>query len=207
MTPIAAGIAIALALQYPSYAATPQKAALGAVSPVRPAVVLRTNVAGRYATVLIRGAMLEGASIDAPILVERFSFGWQPIEVVNFACRLQSHGLSLRDERRLMHGMPPPGDDRACAGDDRDTGPVAQVEAVRRLMQGPLTPTVSVADGYALGHWYGAGGGETLFQLRAGSWHRLTGGGGALGVSEMRRYHVPRSVWCTFRIYDAPCKV
>jgi hypothetical protein len=204
---IAVGIAIVLASQNPSYAATPQTAALGALYPVRPTVVVRTNVAGRYATVLIRGAMLEGASIDAPILVERFSFGWQPLEVVNFVCRLQTHGLSLRDTRRLMQGMPPPQDDRPCAGDDTDAGPAAQVEAVRRLMQGPLTPTVTVADGYALGHWYGAGGGQSLFQLRAGTWRRLTGGGGALGVAAMRRYHVPQSVWCTFRIYGAPCKV
>ena len=210
MIPIAAGFAITLSSQNPSYAATPQKAALGALYPVRPTVVVRTNVAGRYATVLIRGAMLEGSPIDAPILVERFSFGWQPIEVVNFVCRLQTHAISPRDQQRLMLGMPPPHTpppDRVCGEDDTDAGPVPQIEAVRRLMQGPMTPTVTVAGGYALGHWYGNGGGMTLFALRAGSWHRLTGGGGALGVSEMRRYHVPQSAWCTFRIYDAPCNV
>ena len=63
MTLIGGAIVIALASQHPSYAATPQQAALAAVYVARPAVVLRTNVAGRYATVLIRGAMLEGASI------------------------------------------------------------------------------------------------------------------------------------------------
>src|ERR1035437_5111182 len=207
---IAAGIAIVLASQNPSYAATPQKAALGALYPVRPTVVVRTNVAGRYATVLIRGAMLEGAPIDAAILVERFSFGWQPIEVVNFVCRLRTHGLSLRDQQRLMLGMPsplPPPPGRVCSDDPTDAGPVPQVEAVRRLMQGPLTPAVTVAGGYALGHWYGAGGGQSLFQLGAGTWRRPTGGGGAAGGGAMRRYHVPQSVWCTFRIYGAPCKV
>ena|ERR1700681_2046810 len=207
---MAAGFAIALAAQNPSYAATPQKAALAAVSPVRPAPIVRINVAGRYATVRIRGAMLEGSLIDAPILVERFSFGWQPLEVVNFVCRLQSHGLSPRDQRQLMQGMPspiPPPAGRACNEDNTDVGPAPQVEAVRRLMQGPLTPSVTVARGYALGHWYGAGGGETLFVFRAGNWHRLTGGGGALGAAGMRWHHVPQSVWCTFRIYDAPCKV
>ena len=207
---IVAGIAISLALPHPSYAVTPQQAALGAVHSVGPTAVVRTNVAGRYATVLIRGARLENALINAPILVERFSFGWQPLEVVNFRCRLQTHAISPRDQQRLMLGMPsplPPTHDRVCNEDDTDVGPVSQVEAVRRLMQGPMTPTVTVAGDYALGHWYGNGGGMTLFARRAGSWHRLTGGGGALGVSDMRRYHVPQSVWCALRIYDAPCKV
>ena len=207
---IAAGLALALASVNPSYAATPQRAALGAVSSVRPSVVVRTNVAGRYATVLIRGAILEGSPIDAPILVERFSFGWQALEVVNFPCRLQTHAISPRDQQRLMLGMPPPRPstpDRVCGEDDNDVGPVPQVEAVRRVMQGPLVPTVIVADGYALGQWYGAGGGQSLFQRRGGTWQRLTGGGGAFGVAEMRRYRVPQSVWCTFRIHDAPCKV
>jgi hypothetical protein len=206
---IAAGFAIALATQSASYAATPQKAALAALHSGRPMTVARTNLAGRYATVLIRGAMLEGEPVTAPILLERFSFGWQPIELVNFACRRESHGLSLPDRERLMQGMPSPPPPAAdpCAFDISDTGPPAQVEAVRRLMQGPLIPAVTIAGGYALGHWYGAGGGQSLYQRRAGSWHRLTGGGGALGISEMRRFHVPRSAWCTFRVYDAPCKV
>ncbi len=205
---IAAGIAIALTGPHHSYAPTPQKAALGAVYPHSAVTsVLRTNVAGRYATVLIRGAMQEAAPINAPILVEHFSFGWQPLEVVNFACRLRTHDISPHDQQRLMRGMPPPQDDRACTADTRDAGPVQQVEAVRRLMQGPLTPTVSVAGGYALGEWYGAGGGYALFRFRAGSWQQITGGGGALGVSDMRRYHIPQSAWCTFRIFNAPCKV
>jgi hypothetical protein len=210
MTPIAAGIAIALALPHPSYAATPQQAALDAVYASRSAVVVRTNVVGRFATVLLRGAKLEGAPVDEPILLERFSFGWQPLDIVNFPCRLLTHAIPPRDTQRLMLGMPrlrtqPPG--RVCNEDDNDVGPAPQTEAVRRLMQGPLTPTVVVAGDYALGQWYGAGGGQSLFVLRAGSWHRLTGGGGALGVSEMRRYHVPQSAWCTFRIYNAACKV
>jgi hypothetical protein len=193
-------------VQHPSYASTPQRAALGALYPVRPTVVVRTNVAGRYAAVLVRGAWLEGAPINAPILVERFSFGWQPLELLNFRCRLHSHGLPRHDEQRLMRGMPTMLDDRACREDSRDAGPVRQVESVRRLMQGPLTPWVTVAGGYALGDWYGAGGGYGLFRLRADSWQRIAGGG-ALGVSDMRRYHIPQSAWCTFRIYDAPCNV
>lgn len=208
MTSIAAGIAIALAVQHLSYAATPQKAALGAVGTapgIRPWIV-RTNVAGRYATVLIRRAILEGSPVDAPILIERFSFGWQPLESLNFACRLRSHDISPRDQQRLMVGMPSPLDDRVCREDSRDAGPVRQVEAVRRLMQGPLTPWVTVSGGYALGDWYGAGGGYALFVFRAGSWQRITGGGGALGVSDMRRYHIPQSAWCPFRIFNAHCK-
>jgi hypothetical protein len=45
---------------------------------------------------------------------------------------------------------------------------------VRRLMRGPLVPAVVVSGSWAIGEWYGAGGGETLFRRRDGRWTRIT---------------------------------
>jgi hypothetical protein len=101
--------------------------------------------------------------------------------------------------------MPKLQDDRPCVGYSKDFGPQAEVEAVRRLMRGPLVPYVAVSDGWAMGDWYGAGGGETLYQLRNGVWVIVAGGGGAMGISEMRQYHVPEAAWCAFGIYGATC--
>ena len=208
---IAGAVSVALAgvVQRHAYAATPQQAAIATVYRVPHAriVVVRTNVAGRYATVVTRGGMMEGSPATAAILVQRFSFGWQPLESLDFRCRLDAHDIPPPTKQRLMAGMPPPQVERSCSGEARDSGPPAQVEAVRRQMQGPLVPQVTIAGRYALGQWYGAGGGQWLFASRGGSWHFVAGGGGAMGVREMRRYHVPSSAWCTFHLPDAHCSV
>ena len=83
-----------------TFSDTPEGAALQAVYGLeqRP-VVERMNVAGSYAAVLISGGMMEGAPISAPILVEHFSFGWQALDLLNFRCRLQSHGLGRSAKR------------------------------------------------------------------------------------------------------------
>lgn len=107
---------------------------------------------------------------------------------------------------RLMAAMPAPPHDSRCHGLPKDEGPAAAVEAVRSLMRGPLVPNVIVSGDWAMGGWYGGGGGESLYHRRDGRWRLVSGGGGAMGVSEMRRYGVPESVWCKFGIYDAKCK-
>lgn len=200
----------ALAAQL-SYATTPRAAAVLAMYPRENAhrVFVRVNVAGPYATILTRGDRMEGAPVTVPILVERFSFGWQPVESLNFRCRLDAHPISRADKRILMDGMPQPKDDRPCkpaAGDLHDVGAQADVEAIRKQMFG-LVPYVVVAGNYAMGEWYGAGGGEHLFQRRGTRWVYVEGGGGAMGTQEMIAHHVPRSAWCKFGIYNAKCHV
>lgn len=76
---------VAILAAQANYAATPQGAALRAVYGDLVEVdverrrdhvsVQRVNIAGRYAAVLLRGAMMEGSAIAEPILVARFSFG------------------------------------------------------------------------------------------------------------------------------------
>jgi len=189
-------------------AATPQQAALQAVGfgAKVPAAVKRVNVVGRYAAVLTNGGVMEGSKVTDPILVERFSFGWQPVDMLNFRCRLDSHGLGASTNAQLMRGMPKPQDDRPCRGVRRDAGPQADVESVRRLIRGPLVPAVAVSGNWALGDWYGAGGGEQLYRKHNGRWTFLTGGGGALGVDEMLEHRVPRTDWCKLEVYNATCR-
>lgn len=191
------------------YAATPQRAALGAVghgSGVSP-VVVRLNVAGRYAAVLTKGGIMEGDRVTEPILVERFSFGWQPLEILEFRCRLTVHRLSPHVEAALMQRMPAMKSENVCGFRDRDedAGPPAEVDAVRKLMSGPLVPRVAVSGVWAIGEWYGAGGGEKLYRRSGNGWTFIAGGGGAMGMPEMVEYRVPRSAWCVFRIYNARC--
>ncbi len=87
-----------------AYAATPQRAVLQIVYPEskKPPVVRRVNVAGSYATVLTGRGMMEGSPVTEAILVQHFSFGWQPLDALNFGCRLHDHALGRRTEMRLM---------------------------------------------------------------------------------------------------------
>lgn len=125
--------------------------------------------------------------------------------MLNFRCRLESHSLGISVDALLMNGMPRPTDDRPCRGYFKDAGPQSDVESVRRAMRGPLVPYVVVSGDWAMGEWYGAGGGESLYRKRDGRWVLVVSGGGAMGVDYMRRYGVPQSAWCKFGIFDAKC--
>ncbi|HLJ84137.1 MAG TPA: hypothetical protein VKT51_08205 [Candidatus Eremiobacteraceae bacterium] len=200
-------IAIFAAYAFANFASSPQQAALNALYQPKGtvAVVERMNVVGRYAAVLTHGGLMEGSAVIEPILVERFSFGWQALDVLYFQCQIDGHGISRGDGARLMRSLPAPKNDRPCRGVRNDSGPVQDIEAIRRQMDGRLIPYVVVSANYAIGGWYGGGGGATLFKKRVGGWHRIAGGGGAIGVAEMREYGVPQSDWCAFGIYDAIC--
>ena len=190
-----------------NYDATPQAAAIQAVSfgLKRPAIIRRMNVVGRYAVVLTSGGMMEGSTVSAPVLVQHFSFGWQALDLLNFRCRLESHELGRQIDALLMRGMPRPEDEWPCRARPNDAGPTADVEAVRRLMHGPLVPYVAASGNWAMGEWYGGGGGESLYRKHEDHWQVVADGGGAMGVQEMRQYGVPPSDWCTFGIYNAKC--
>ena len=200
-------IALLAVVTLQAYAATPQSAALRAMyaDPKSPPIIRRVNVVGAYATVLTTGGRIEGELVTEATLVARFSFGWQAVDVLSLQCRLDSHRLGQSTNDALMRGMPRPKDDRPCRGYLRDAGPNNEVAAVRQLMPGPLVPYVVVSGDWAMGEWYGAGGGEALFHKRDGHWHLVENGGGAMGVDYMRKYGVPQSDWCKFGIFDAKC--
>lgn len=191
-----------------TYAATPQRAVTNMFQypGMGRVVVTRTNVVGQYATVMTRGGVMEGSAVTAPFLIEHFSFGWQPVDLLNYSCVLGWRGVSRRELLRLMQGMPLPEKvHRKCVGVTNDAGPAAQVEALRKMMRGPLVPYVVISGNFAMGGWYGAGGGETLFERFGGQWRQISEGGGAMGVEDVRRYGVPQSAWCAFGIYNAKC--
>lgn len=204
---IGVALVLAAALAPHSYATTPAQAVRNVLFPPenRHVVVVRANFSGRYATVLLRGARIEGSSVGAPILVERFAFGWQPLDLLNFQCGLDAHRLPTAMVAALMHGMPKPHNDLPCSGVTRDTGPARDVTAVRRLMRGPFVPYVVVACGYALGQWYGAGGGQSVYKKRGGRWVQIAGGGGEMDASILRKRGVPESVSCALGIHGARC--
>lgn len=200
---------LALLAPHLSYAPTAERAAIGAMysDPKKPAVVVRVNVDGSYATVLTHGGRLEGTFVTGAILVKHFSFGWQPLALLESRCDLEDAALGNGVEEQLMRGMPALRDDRPCKGRSlKDAGPPLEVEAVRKLMPGPLVPDVVVYGSWAMGEWYGAGGGEALYHEREGQWRLVENGGGAMGVNYMRKYGVPQAAWCKFGIFDAKCR-
>jgi hypothetical protein len=183
-----------------SYASTPQAAGMRAVGyPATTPHVARMNVVGKFAAMTFSGAMMEGTPVSAALLVEKFSFGWQAIEVLNFSCRLSIHREAYAARKRLMLGMPPiEGKAEACVGQSVDAGPRTEIEAIRKAMEGPLVPSVLVSGAFAAGTWYGAGGGEAIFHKVGGRWVRIAGGGGDHSVDDLRALGVSDSASCAF---------
>jgi len=104
-----------------------------------------------------------------------------------------------------MAGMPRLVPETSCRGVGKDSGPVARVEALRRLASGPLTPHVVVRGDYGVVPWYGAGGGLHVYHLEPGGWRVILGGGGAPDSQIMIEHGVPAAYLCAFGIFDAKC--
>jgi len=170
-------------------------------------VIVRTNVAWPYATVLVHGGYMEGSPADdAALLFKHFSFGWQGLESLDFRCRLTSQVPSPQARTQLMRGMPAPRDRSACGNRNLvDAGPPAAIEAIRKSRDEPLVPAVIISGNFALVAWYGAGGGQNLLEKRAERWYLLADGGGLIDDAEMRAYGVPQAARCLFGSHDAKC--
>ena len=202
------GLVLAAAIAF-NYAATPSAAAIQAVRyPGRAAAsVARVNVVGSYATVLLHGAVVEGAPFSDAILLQKFYFGWQPLDAVDSRCALTMRRIDRKSASFLMRGMPALNDQPSCKGGyGTDYGPLREVEAVRKIARGPFIPFVAVYRDWAKSDWYGAGGGEHYYRLRHGTWRPAFGGGGAYSTEDLSRYGVPRAAWCPFEVYDAKCR-
>ncbi len=196
----------AVADEHHAYAATPTRAADLAVGGVAGIRTIAMNVVGRYAVVLTKGGILEGEPATDPILVERFAFGWQATNDLSSDCQIRQLPLTRAEKKRLMYKMPKPHvSERTCDSITADRGTRADIEAVRQKMQGPFTPEVAVSGRFARGLWYGSGGGATLFGKDRGTWTRITGGGGVLGVQTMREYGVPLRHACIIDPIDSAC--
>ncbi len=166
---------------------------------------IRTNRAGRYALVVVRGGHFEDSRGDLIILTKHFDFGWQSIADMYTNCDFVALIASESERMDLLHavdgihttkGPCPP------AGSRVDRGPRSDVEAIRSIDPAAFVVSVWVADAYALAELPGA---QRLYRREGGRWVRIGGGGGSMIGEDLKHYGVPRSDWCTLLPYDAGC--
>ncbi len=185
---------------------TPQAGALAFLRPTpdRAQPVVRVDVqTPRYALVQYGHAKIEGWASAGQILVERFAFGWQAIDISNIGeittCSVLTHGIPQSDYSRLRGALSvaPSNCPTGADPDQRDVGPAADVSAVRALMisSSEIVPFVRVVENYAFAPWFGAGGGENFYKKTASGWNKIGGRGGAYQSSELHKlYGVPLSI-------------
>jgi hypothetical protein len=157
---------------------TPQAGALAFLQPAvthshpQIRVVARTP---NCALIRFSGGIIESSVSSGYITVKKFSFGWQPIDL-----DLQTGSSRLQ---------------ASCTV--RDIGADSDVQAVRAQMplRGEIIPFVRVIRGYAMGEWWGNGGGQSFFKKTANGWKMFAGGGGAYQPNELNKlYGVPLAV-------------
>jgi len=180
----------------PTIATTPQVTATNSVG----GTVVRTNVVGSYAVVLIHGGQYESPPEDLMILTEHFLSGWQSIAIVYDDCdftRLIGNAATraalLRDMLPTHHGPEPC---RAVPGGEHDIGSATDIAAIRSLELAALVPSVVVVDPYALGQWAGGGGGPHLFEKTNGRWNLVAGTGGEADAEWLASKGVPERYRC-----------
>ena len=140
---------------------------------------------------------IEGSRFNGTLLLQRFSFGWQLIDIVppeRLPCLVTARGIPRSHAEKL--NLPLRTQSKNCP-DARDRGAATDVVAIRKAMNSrrQAIHRVSVVDRYALAWWYGWGGGQTVFEKRAGAWTQIGNGGGAFRAAELHRlYHVPTAI-------------
>ncbi len=132
------------------------------------------RVTGNTAIVQFSGATIEGAKARGRLLLRKYPFGWQAVD------------MALNDDAFRRQDL-------------RDSGANADVIAIRGLMQNrfhshQIIGPVRVVQNYALVGWWGWGGGETLFRKAGHHWSIVTSGGGVLDAAGLRRYGVPAPI-------------
>jgi len=202
------GLVLAFAVGF-DYERTPQTAALQAVRyPGHVAAkIARTVIVGNYATVLLHAAIVESAPLTNAILLQKFSFGWQLLDIVDSACVFRARRIARNTTELLMRRMPRVNSPTSCKGYyGTDYRARREVAAVREFARGPFVPFAAVYRDWAKSDWYGAGGGEAFYHLRNGRWRVAFGGGGAYSTEELRKCGVPKAAWCPFRVHGTKCR-
>jgi hypothetical protein len=186
-----------------NFAATPERAATNVSFPSGRARVVSTVRVGRYAVVVMRGATIEVSVDRSAILLEHFSFGWQPLLLVDAPCQIVGrNGITKAQALLLARDIPPPSDPPNCTNGAGDRGPQADVEAIRRLATARgFVPFAAVSGDYGFLSWYGPGGGEQFFKRVHGRWHTIMNGGGAVSARDAAMMGVPRSA---SRVFGLP---
>jgi hypothetical protein len=167
--------------------------------------IVSSTVFENVAIVIVRGTPMDQGTRGTPLLLQRFSFGWQPVATVVAPCDLDGRGIPADEKAKLLASihLATTSTEKTC--DDRDVGSTDDIAAVRRQMYGPVVPFVVVDGGYAYALEYGDGGGCGLFRKVAQRWELIAGCKGALTPGVLERYHIPLSTQCTLRITDTGC--
>ncbi len=185
---------------------TPQAGALAFLQPryraTHPVVRIVASTP-RYAVVKFSGAEIEGQITSGEMLVQKFAFGWQAVDLSTTGtlaiCSVRAHVVSPPDLSQLRSVLSASTADcpTGVDADQRDLGSAADVSAVRALMisSSEVVPFVRVVKNYAFVEWFGNGGGENFYKKTANGWSKFAGGGGAYRPDELHnQYGVPLAI-------------
>ncbi len=163
--------------------------------------ISRVGIAGNFAIAMVR-TEIEGNPFHGEFLLERFPFGWQTLEIATdnharlHACFLAAHNISPQIvhllSERIGIAYAPKG--RYCPppGTYADSGPPASVLAIRKASRGGIVQSVRAVGKWGLRTWYGAGGGEAIYERKHARWVEISGGGGSACPRDLvDLYHMP----------------
>jgi hypothetical protein len=163
-------------------------------APVR---LTRIATVGTFAVVSFQHGTLEATDFSGQILLQRFPFGWQAIDVSRSLTTedLEAHGVSASDASLLLNrSVPEKGMHARASPCAADVGTRADVAAVRQLLlyrQNEAILQVTIVSGFALAAWAGNGGGMDVLAERSGTWRDLAGGGGAVNAADLEKLEIP----------------
>ncbi len=188
--------------------ASPRQAATNFLRPGRALRIERTNLAGDLAVVRFSGAAMEGDDgWNGVLLIQRFPFGWQIVDLLAADCSLSARHLPRATVKQLSAGIPLA---HAASSDARcsyvpDRGPVRDIVAIRSLHRGSyIVERVRVVGDYAAFDWFLPGGGESALARRGSAWIAVTSGGGVFGASDLVAKGIPRAAACELLAADNP---
>jgi len=165
-----------------------------------PVGTIATPVTRGDLTIVRVDVVTDGGRMKRDLLLQRFPFGWQMIKFGSpklLPCELKARGAGDSAVAFFSNSIGLGNDtSEYCSAPPQDEGPESDVIAVRSLMERKeMTPAVRVVGNYAVGSWYGWGGGETVFAKKQGEWKRAGGGGGAFSAQDLTSlYGVPPAI-------------
>jgi hypothetical protein len=194
-------IAAAILIAAVNFGATPEEAAMNVPFPNGRAHVVATARGGRYAVVEVRGAAIEASVDRTPILLEHFSFGWQPLFVIDAPCQFgPGNGITPGIARELNRHFAPNDAAWTCPTGGRDRGPSRDVEAIRKLAHRGLIPFAVVAGDFGFLSWTG---GQQFFERVHGRWKTILTGPGAFSAEDAAIVGIPRSASLAFGLPES----
>ncbi len=151
---------------------------------------------GDSSVVSFEHGLVEGRTVKGQLLLRRFDFGWQTIDIALPAFRmadLEGHGISVGNAALLLGVNPGRGNPSRhfCSADFAKSN---DVTAVRKLMLSRPDEAIGgieIASGYAVAYWWGNGGGADVFAQQSGTWRRLAGGGGVIDAAVLEKLGAP----------------